>query len=714
MNGPIAHLLRPAGVAVVGASRDPDKHGSRVVANLRRLGFDAPVWAVNRRGEGIRGADGVVPTVAELPGNIDIVVCAVPGAGVLEAVRDAGQLGARAAVIFSAGFAEAGKDGLAAQRRLTEAAAAGGVRLLGPNSGGVICPANRVALSFLTCLDRPAEEIRSGPVALVTQSGGTGSYVHNLAAARGAGLAASISTGNEADLDVAEAIAALAGWEAVRAIAVVLETVRRGAEFVDALASAREHGKPVVVCRLGRSRLSSSLLQGHTGALAVADRVLSGVLDSEGVVSARTPEEMLDVAEMMATAAVPRGGRIGIVAHSGGTAILLADLAAADGLELPPPSPALGTAIEPYLQGGIKANPLDLGAIIGGPGRFAEVVRRFRDSGEYDAVLAVSTPHPPAHTAERADALADVSANGSPVPVLNLWMAGDLGTSGMQTLRAAGAPVTEEPRAAVRAIAGLCRLAAVTGEDSRAPAGAEPPMPSPREQTGPGRVLSEGAARELLASWQIASCEGQTAHDPAEAEAVASRLGFPVVAKIDAPGLPHKSALGAVRLDLRSAAEVRASFEAITGAVALRAPHVHQDGVLITRFEPGLELLAGCVTDRVFGPVAVLGLGGTATELLDMAVASPVRPGCRTGRRLLGRLSAALPRSLEGLARAARAEPDWNGLADVVDRLARAFVAGQPRLMEVEINPLIWTGGQWKAADAMVCVSEPETAGGAP
>ncbi len=709
MTGPIELLLRPKGVAIVGASRDPHKHGSRVVTNLRRLGFEGPLWAVNPHTEGIPQVDGIASAVTELPQGIDTLVCAIPGPAVAEAIRDAGKVGIGAAIVFSAGFAEAGPEGAAAQRRLVDAAVEAGVRLLGPNSGGVVCPSHRTALSFLTWLDRSAEEIRPGPVGLVTQSGGTGSYVHNLAAARGGGLAASLSTGNEADLGVEDAIVALAEWEAVKAVAVVLETVRRGPEFGAALAAARQLAKPVVVCRLGRRHLSATLLQSHTGALAIGERVLTGLLDEHGVVSARTPEEMLDVAEVLAASPVPRGGRVGIVTHSGGTGILLADLAFDERIALPAPSPTLASAIEANLQSGTTANPADLGSIIGGPSRFANVVRCFRDLGDYDAVLAVSTPHPPTHTEERAASLAALHSDPSPVPIVNLWMAGDLGAGGLALLRSAGVPVIEEPRAAMRALAGLCHLVpAETATGRPAEAGEIPAclrlegealVPDLAGGTG---VLSESRARRLLANFGVPSCDGETALDAEGAVTVAERLGFPVVLKADAPGLPHKSALGAVRVDLRSVADVRRAFEDVTQAVVSWAPEIRTFGVLVTRFEPGLELLVGCASDPVFGPVAVLGLGGTTTEVLDLAVSVPLGSAPRPGRRLLERLGLLLSRGLDGLAAATPDRPDWEGLIDLVDRLAYAFASGQPLLAELEVNPLIWTGRDWRAADAMV------------
>lgn len=425
-------LLSPDSVAIVGLSTDPGKHGARVLRNLRALGYRGEVWGVNRNATSVDGVP-VVPSVAALPATPDVVVCAVPAAGLPEVLEQAGERGTTTAVVFSGGFAEAGEQGRRAQDELVRVARASGLRILGPNSGGVIHPPGRLALSFLTCLDRPSAEIRPGPVGLVTQSGGTGSYLFNLAAARGGGLAASISTGNEADLELAGAVAALADQDTVRAIAVVLEAVRDGPAFTTAVRHAHAVGKPVVALLLGTSDHGRRLMRSHTGALAAPARVLEGVCDSLGITVTRTPAELLDVATLMACATVPRGGRVGVVTHSGGTAILLSDLAADEGIDLSAPPPSLARRVTPLLEHGSPTNPLDLGAIIGGPRRFVDAVRMFTESDAYDVVLAVTSPHPPAHTPVRVDDL--IALHGGRTSLLQLWLAGDVGADGLRRLR---------------------------------------------------------------------------------------------------------------------------------------------------------------------------------------------------------------------------------------------------------------------------------------
>jgi acyl-CoA synthetase (NDP forming) len=559
--------------------------------------------------------------------------------------------------------------------------------VLGPNSGGVIRPGRRLAASFLTCLDRPAGQIRSGPVGLVTQSGGTGSYLHNIAAARGGGLAVSVSTGNEVDVDVADGITALCDLDEVRAIALVLETVRDGDAFVAAVERAHAAGTPVVACRIGGSRHGQSLLRSHTGAIASAPRVLDGVLDTLGVTRVETPAELLDVAEVMARTAAPAGARAGVVTHSGGVAILLSDLAERAGVALPPPSAALRRNLAPLLDLGSADNPLDMGAIIGGPHRFARVVDTFAGSGDYDAVLAVSTAHPPAHTPARVDALIDLEPA---VPVVHLWMAGDQGAEGLRRLRDAGCAVTEEPRAAVRALVGLGVRSRAAGAVRR-PAARRAAL-SPSEA---GTAWSEHAAKELLASWGLPVVEGDLATTPGQAAEIAGRLGGPVAVKVASPDIPHKTEVGGIRLGV-VAADASAAFTEATAAARRARPDARIDGARVERQRTGVEVIVGAFHDRVFGPMILLGLGGTAAEALEgHAVGlAPVDPDAAT--LLIDR--AAGVRHV--LARHGDPAAAVQGLARLLATTSERFVAAG--IHEIEMNPLTWTGGTWQVVDALV------------
>ncbi|HEU5114090.1 MAG TPA: CoA-binding protein, partial [Acidimicrobiia bacterium] len=282
----LGRLLDPKTIAIVGLSADAAKHGGRVLANLRKLGFPGAVRGVN---PGLPAVDGVtvVATLAELPEPPDLVVCAIPASETRRVVMTAHGTGGL--VLFAGGFGETGSDGALLQADLAEQAQLAGTRVLGPNSGGIIRPSVGLAASFLTCLDRDAGEIRSGPVGLVTQSGGTGSYIHNLAAARGGGLAVSVSTGNEVDIKLGEAISAVSALDEVHVVLALIETVRDGEVFIEAVRDSMARGKPVVACRIGTGDRGRALMTTHTGAMAVPEKVLESVLDSLGVIVGETP-----------------------------------------------------------------------------------------------------------------------------------------------------------------------------------------------------------------------------------------------------------------------------------------------------------------------------------------------------------------------------------------------------------------------------------------
>jgi len=677
----LGSLLAPRSIAIVGLSADPTKHGQRVLNNMRRVGFSGEIWGVNPNRPQLDGVN-VVGSIAELPEVPDVVVCAVPAPAVGTLVLAAGRLGVGTVIVFAGGFAEAGPQGLALQNELMAAATETGVRVLGPNSGGVIVPSAGVAMSFLTCLDRPTNQIRSGPVGLVTQSGGMGSYVHNLAAAAGDGLAGSISTGNEVDMGVADGIRALLSMPAVRAIAVVLETVRDGPAFVDAVSSARDAGIPVVVTRIGRSQRGRRLMSTHTGALAQPERILQGVLDDLGVAVAETPAEMFEVAGLLARTPKPAGSRVGVVTHSGGMAIMVSDLAEGTTIELPHPSPTLRSTLEPLLQQGAVDNPLDMGSIIGGPHRFGEVVAAVARSGEVDVVLAVSSAHPPAHSDERAASLIALKPE---VPIIHLWMAGDVGASALEMLRRANHPVTEEPRVAVRALAAITKPNRTTAE-LRVGDGDEPPS----------APLTEFRAKQLVAGWGVPVVDGHLAATADAAIGVADELGYPVVVKVSSPDVRHKTEVGGVEINLTSRSSVGAAFERVQSGMPEGAS---VDGVLVEKHIDGPEVIIGGIRDESFGPMILIGLGGVLAEALDDVGVAPAPLPVESARRIIANLS-----GLGMLTKPRSSTPaDLDALAVLVSDVSRRF-AGNYWLTSFDLNPVVWNSSSWVVLDATLDV----------
>lgn len=657
----LARALDPESVAIAGLSDDPGKHGSRVLRHLQRHGFTGDVFGVNPRMPAV-GDVPVYPSLPALPAPVDLVVAAVPAPVAVEVVREAEGVGG--VIVFAAGFAESGPDGTRLEADLVAAAAGSGTRVIGPNSGGIIRPGIGLTASFLTCLDRPPDQLLSGPIAVVTQSGGTGSYIHNLAAGRREGIAISVSTGNEADLRLGEGIGAVSALDEVEVVVVVMETIRDGEAFIESVEEAQSRSRRLVVCRLGRSDRGTQLMATHTGAMAVPDRVLSGVLSGLGVIEAETPGEAYDMATLLARCPSAHGDRVGIVTHSGGAALMLSDLAHEVGLDLPLPSPDLADRLAEHLDHGVVSNPLDMGGIIGGPRRFAEVIASMAGSGEYDAVLAASTAHPPAHTGERVDSLMSL---GSDVPIVHLWMAGDLGETGLTRIREAGLAVTEEPRAAIRGVAGLV---------------SRPSRLSPREH------IDEGPSFD----WGLPFDPGIEARTAVEAVAAADELGYPVVVKVDAADLHHKTEVGGVVVDVRSPDEVAAAFERVVATVSEAGWAVN--GVRIQRFRRGVELIVGAVWDDTFGALASVGAGGTLTEVIGDVAFRPGPVGIEQAREMVDSLS--IRPILDGYRGASPS--DVGDLCRIVSVVSHAVTRSGP-IAELELNPLIWDGSSWIAVD---------------
>jgi acyl-CoA synthetase (NDP forming) len=474
-----------------------------------------------------------------------------------------------------------------------------------------------------------------------------------------------VSTGNEVDIRLGEAVAAVSHLDEVEVVLAVVETVRDGPVFIESVRSSLDRGKPVVVCRIGTGAHGKNLMTTHTGAMALPERVLEGVLDSLGVIVAETPGEAYDIAEILAHVQMPAGDRVAVVTHSGGIAILLADLGERHRLSLRPPGAKLRAGLGPLLDHGVANNPLDMGGIIGGPGRFAEVVHLLAGSGDYDMVLAVSTAHPPAHTDGRVAALLGLDSS---VPVLHLWMAGDQAGRGLASLRASGLPVTEEPRAAIRALAGLARLARLSTA-----------------------VHMEPIAAADVENWGLPLVEGEVVTSVEGAIEAAERLGYPVVVKVSSLGLAHKTELGGVRLGLESAESVADAFEEMVAAA--RSARLAIEGVRVERFRPGLEMIVGGLVDPVFGPVVSVGVGGVLTELLGDVVFAPAPVDEAGARAMIDRLGGRP--LLDGFRGSDPA--DVAELARIVSLVSRGLVGSG--LHEVEINPLVWTGDEWVAVD---------------
>jgi acetyltransferase len=676
-------LFAPPRLALVGASSKPGKLGYLFMRNLLD-GYAGELIPIHPSEAEILERR-AYPAISAVAGTVDLAVIVAPEAAVLPAIEDCAAAGVTAAVIVTGGFAESGDSGRAAQERIAATARAGNVRLIGPNCFGVINVHARLNASLGMGLPE------AGGVSLFTQSGAYGMAAFSRSKEGDVGFAKVIAPGNKADLDETEIVDYLGADLQTRVIALLLESIRDGAAFVDAVARVTPF-KPVVILKTGRHGAAQRAAASHTDALAGDYRIASAALRQAGARLVDDGLSLLDVASALDLQPPLTGRRVAIISNSGGTGVELADLLEEEGLTVPALSAGLQDEIRTWLPAyGSAANPVDV--TTDWP-RFADMygrtLRALLHSGEVDAVVPVllqrSALIPEVTERIVAEFRAARDAGGR-VPVHVCWVGPEGSEPNRRALLAAGIPCHPWAARTARTIA-ACGARAV---NPRPAAGAALPRPAGAGADGwlpPAETFATLEAAGLtFAAWRLAA----TADDAAGA---AAELGFPVVLKAVRPDLVHKSDAGGVRVGLADAEAVRAT-------VADFAARLGPGPVLVQKqVAPGVELVIGAVVDPQFGPVVLFGLGGVFVEVLD-DVALRVAPFDENeAHTMLGELRGqALLDGARGRAPVERAT-----LAALLSRVS-LWVARAPWLASLDVNPIVATGAELTAVDARVRVA---------
>lgn len=681
-------LFRPASVAIIGASADPNKVGGRPLAFLLRSGWRGRILPVNPSAREVQG----VPAFAsldEIEGPVDQAIIAVPAAQVLATAQQCIARGVRAIQVFSAGFGE-GRGAAEMQHRLRERAAAAGARILGPNSLGLFNVVDGFFGTFATALDGAWP--RAGGIGVATQSGAFGSYFFGLAQRCGLGFSHFVATGNEADVDVADCIEWMVGDPATRVIVTAMEGCRDGRKLARALESARSEGKPVLAMKVGASAAGARAAATHTGALAGADRVFDAVLRDAGAFRAASLQALVDAAYVATIGPLPAGRRLMVVTTSGGIGVLAADAAEAAAMELPPIGDAALADLRTIAPLADGFNPVDTSAgILADLSAYARIAARALADTPVDAVLCflAHVPRNPAHWAQLREPLLALRASHRDKTFAVAAMADEAVTA---DLEAHGFAVFADPGAAVHALGSCAPRPAMV-----MPAGAAAsPMPPLALADGP---LSEHAAKRVLAACGITSVEERAVRDADDAAAAAAAIGYPVVLKIVSPDIAHKTEVGGVALGLRDESALRAALAEMVRRVHAARPGAHLEGFVVARqLDGGVEVLVGTHTDPVFGPVVTVGAGGVLAELLDdvclrlapvdESAASAMLRSTRVGRLLAGYRG--------GVA------ADERALARLVAHLSQVAWASRDRVAAIDLNPVLARPDGAFALDALI------------
>jgi acetate---CoA ligase (ADP-forming) len=625
----VSRLLHPRSVAVVGATERPGSYASQALVNLRMAGYAGEVWGVNPRRDSVYGLP-CFPSLAHCPSPPDAVVVAIPAAGVVPIVEEAGGLGCGGAVVFGAGFGEI-ESGAALEAELAAAAAAHDLPVCGPNGNGIVALHERAPL-----WGDALSPFEPGRVALVSQSGNFA--VNALNASRGLRLHTVVSCGNSVALDPAAWVAELAADPGVGSIALYLEADGDGAHLCEALARCAEEGVGVTVLKVGSSPAGSAAAAAHTGALAGDQRIFRALVEEAGGAWASDFHELLELAKAFAVPGARRpSAGLAVLTCSGGDSALAADECERIGIPLPAPAPATRERMGELLpEAATVANPLDYTALIwGDTERLHDVVVTAGEDPEVGRVL-VLYDQPAELEGATEESWAAVregirrGARDSAVPVMVASTLPELLED------EAGARFAE---AGVPAISGLRSGLAAVAALEQAPGDPvrlrEIASAAAREPGNGGGWLSEHEAKELLRERGLPVVDGRLVADEDDAVAALVELGGRAAAKLAAASLRHKSDIGALALDIRDDATMRDVHARLT---ALAVPGA---AVLVERMAgPGAELLVSARADGVV-PSLVIAAGGLWTEVLGDAAVVPLPATPERVQRTIAGLRAA-------------------------------------------------------------------------
>lgn len=685
-------LLNPQSVAVIGASNSPARIGGRPINNLLLTGFEGKMYPVNPKYTEVQGLQSYAD-ISELPGPIDCAIVAVPVAGLIDTARACADSGVRSAVIFTSGLAEIGAQGAAIQQELTAIAKAADMRIVGPNCLGVAAPSQHWYGTFANFPSMSL--VRSGSLGIISQSGAYGSHLYMAAQMRGLGVRYWVTTGNEADIDVAEVIEYYATSSEVKVIVAYAEGVRDMGAMKRALAAAHTARKPVIFMKVGRSVVGAAAAASHTGSLAGADALYDALFAQYGVYRAVTTEEMLDVAYACQFGEFPKGKRLCLQTISGGVGVLMADAAEEAELQLPVLSDMVQQRIVELIPFAGTRNPVDFtGAAMAEPKLIEEISDLVICSGQYDSHLIYMASV--ASSALTRDALAEIygrmrKTHESQTLMLSI-IASPEDREHYERLRI---PCFQDPSLAVRAMAALTHF----GEAF------ERPLPATTFERPlgaldvPDTAIDEYQAKKILQSWGIPVTSDLMVHSRQEAIEAWASINGSAVMKIVAAEILHKTEIGGVILNVTSAEAAADAYDALMQRAHMACSDVKDVSVLVTpMIQGGIETVLGVSNDPLFGPVVMCGLGGVLIEVLRDVTFRLAPFDEDEARRMIDEIRSRAV--LDGV-RGAEAS-DIDTLARALSQLSIFAAANVQTIQSVDVNPFVVLSSGAVALDALI------------
>jgi acetate---CoA ligase (ADP-forming) len=691
-------LFNPRSVAIVGASADPAKTSGLPVRFLRQQNFNGEIYPVNPRVDSIEGLR-CYGTVEALPAAPDVAMIVLGASRTVDAVQALARKGTKHAIVLASGFGESGEEGRSRQLQLLEAA--GSMRILGPNTIGLVNVSDGVPLSASGAL--AAGSFTRGSVGVVSQSGGILGALLSRASARGIGLSKLVATSNEADLEIADFIDYLADDPHTSVIVLYIESIRHADSFRRAALKARRAGKSIVALKVGRSAAGARAAASHTGAMAGSDRTYDAFFRDLGIIRAQTFGDLIDIPAALATQPMLKGRRIAILTSTGGAGTLLADSFGLSGFDAPVPDKATVeklTAVMPGGHGALDTNPIDLTLAGLQPDVLKGCIRALLDSPSYDALTVIVGSSGVANPELVSNAIRDAAPQASK-PVL-AYVSPHAPEAAARLTRN-GTPAFDTPEAVASALSALWTVGQPIAQT-------QAPLPRrsvdiPDDWQG---SLDEHKAKSLFARFGLPVVGEAVVKTADEATRAARSFGGKVVLKILSSTITHKSDVGGVAINL-DADTIGERLQSMQVAVKAKTGIVPDAFLVQEMVAPGgLELILGCHRDPL-GSVLLLGMGGLTAELMNDTCVRLLPPGGVLSRA--DALSAVKGLRCWPLLDGYRGRPklDVDALVTaIVDFCAMVSQLGG-RLVEAEINPIfvLPQGTGVRAADAVAVLAAP-------
>jgi acetate---CoA ligase (ADP-forming) len=699
-------MLHPRNIVLVGATDKPGNYAERIWTNLIKYKYEGGLYPVNSRRETIWGVPCYKDFVS-LPDKPDHVLVLVPARFAVQVIRDAAAAGARSATIVTSGFSELqDEDSQKLAAELQQAIRETGMAVTGPNCLGNLSAGEKL----FTNIDDRIVTMEAGPVAIAGQSGAIVMAIRQALEDRGVGVGYMVTTGNEAGLETPDLMAYFAADPSIRVIVVYLEGVRNTKIFRAACKAARAAGKPVIALKLGASEGGRAAAMAHTGALAGSIETFDAISTREGVIRVRGLDELIETTECFVHADPPKAARLAAVTLSGGKRGLLLDAFYSAGLNFAPLSKDASDKLAKMLgPGSIVGNPLDAGfAAVVDPSVYMQSIKVMIDDPDTDIVIIDSElPKAPHEVRERNLRIVNEMAGAASKPVVYISTMSIGFTEFTKGLRKSvpHIAVMQGLDRAVGAIKSLIDYASLRKEVPDVASSSNASARATLEKTlknARGAALDEVASKKLLKAYGIPVSKEEIALDAAGAVRIAKKIGFPVVAKVVSADILHKSDIGGVVLNLKSATEVKKAFNDITARVKKLKHKPKLEGILIAQqVKADLELVVGASLDAEMGPVVLFGTGGVDIELMkDVALAGAPLDAAEA-KQLIGRTKAGV--KLKGY----RGKPALHeaSVVKAIVGLSNLMADAGTRIASIDVNPFLINTRTGVAVDGLIVLN---------